>query len=268
MEPRYKQHAAVDDQAGVIVDVAVTTGEVSEGSQLPVQIERIESNTTKKIKTLTADAGYAFARNYAHLESRGIEAIIPPPARIRRAKVPLCRFKYDRLHNIVRCPQGRVLQHSYSNKQGAFYRAKKSDCTNCPLFEQCVPGNATTRAVLIVDGYESLLRTRRWKDNWCNSTRRMYQRHRWRAEGIHGEAKTQHGLRRATRRGLVNVEIQSYMTAATMNLKRLARRACALIFANEWLVFDTIKLKIISIEYGATYERWSELKPSAKRRAA
>jgi hypothetical protein len=43
-------------------------------------------------------------------------------------------------------------------------------------------------------------------------------------EGVHGEAKTQHGLRRAVRRGLMNVAIQVYLTAAAMNLKRLARQ--------------------------------------------
>jgi hypothetical protein len=59
MEPSFKQHTAVDDKAGVIVDVAVTTGEQSEGSQLLAQVERIEANTGRKIETLTADAGYA-----------------------------------------------------------------------------------------------------------------------------------------------------------------------------------------------------------------
>ena len=42
---------------------------------------------------------------------------------------------------------------------------------------------------------------------------------------MHGEAKTQHGLRRAVRRGLANVAIQAYLTAAVINLKRLATYA-------------------------------------------
>jgi hypothetical protein len=41
-------------------------------------------------------------------------------------------------------------------------------------------------------------------------------------EGVHGEAKQQHGLRRAARRGLENVSIQAYLTALVINLKRLA----------------------------------------------
>lgn len=39
---------------------------------------------------------------------------------------------------------------------------------------------------------------------------------------MHGEAKGEHGLRRAVRRGLTNVSIQAYLTAAVINLKRLA----------------------------------------------
>ena len=59
LEPSYKQHTAVDDQAGVIVDVEVTTGEVSEGRQLLEQIDRVEAALATEIDTVTADAGYA-----------------------------------------------------------------------------------------------------------------------------------------------------------------------------------------------------------------
>jgi len=58
---------------------------------------------------------------------------------------------------------------------------------------------------------------------------RLYQRHRWRSEGFHGEAKTWHGLARAVRRGLGNMKIQAYLTAAAINLKRLAAAILALL---------------------------------------
>ena len=60
----------------------------------------------------------------------------------------------------------------------------------------------------------------------------MYQRHRWRVEGVHGEAKTQHGLRRAVRRRMQNVAIQVYLTAAVMNLKRLAALCAGILKIN------------------------------------
>lgn len=74
---------------------------------------------------------------------------------------------------------------------------------------------------MISNGYEALLRARRRGESDENF-KKTYGRHRWQVEGMHGEAKTRHGLRRAVRRGLANVAIQAYLTAAVINLKRLA----------------------------------------------
>ena len=103
-------------------------------------------------------------------------------------------------------------------EKGWIYRAKSRDCKVCQLIKRCLSPTAKVRTVLIVDGYEALLRARRRKLQWDEDTRHWYSRHRWRVEGVHGEAKTQYGLRRAVRRGLVNVAIQVYMTAIVMNL--------------------------------------------------
>jgi transposase len=224
MEFSYKQHTAVDDKAGVVVDIAVTTGQKSEGSQLLEQVERIQSNTGKGVKTLTADAGYAHTSNYAGLEERGIEAVIPPqhePRVVR--KIPARRFKYDERHHQVRCPRGKRLRRGEENDKGWIYRARGSDCRHCPLRERCLPASGDRRSIPIVHGYEALLRARRRRARgWDDRLKELYHRHQWRVEGKHGEAKVQHGLRRAVRRGRWNVAIQAYLTAAAMNLKCLA----------------------------------------------
>lgn len=86
-----------------------------------------------------------------------------------------------------------------------------------------IADTAAARTIAIVDGYPALLRARRRKEKgWDDATRQHYARHRWLVEGVHGRAKTQHGLRRATRRGLANLAIQAYLTAAAMNFKKLA----------------------------------------------
>ena len=84
---------------------------------------------------------------------------------------------------------------------------------------------STSRTILISNGYEAMLRARRRHRKLDKKFRKTYSRHRWKIEGMHGEAKTQHGLRRAVRRGLANVAIQAYLTAAVINLKRLAAHA-------------------------------------------
>ena len=38
-EPCYKQHTAVDDKVGVILDVKVTTGQTNEGEMIEPQVE-------------------------------------------------------------------------------------------------------------------------------------------------------------------------------------------------------------------------------------
>jgi transposase len=68
LEPAYKQHTAVDDKVGVILDVAVTTGQTNEGDMIGPQVEDVEAATGISIRTVTADAGYAYAMVYGALE--------------------------------------------------------------------------------------------------------------------------------------------------------------------------------------------------------
>lgn len=223
LEPSYKQHTAVDDRAGVIVDVEMTTGEVNEGQRLLEAVERVEARTGRRIERVTADGAYAHGDNYRALEERGIEAVIPPGVQGRTGRgLPAQRFKYDAKHERVVCPAGKWLRRCGRAKNGWIYRVWARDCRGCARRERCLPRTARARSILIVDGYEALLRARRRRASWDEEMERDYRRHRWRVEGVHGEAKTQHGLRRAVRRGLWNVAIQVYLTAAVINLKRLA----------------------------------------------
>lgn len=224
MEPCYKQHTAVDDKAGVVVDVEVTTGEANEGEQLIEQIDRVGANTGRKVELATADASYAHSKNYMALENRQIDAVIPPQAQNRKPKrIPARRFKYDGRHKVVRCPGGKVLQRSSRDSKRWLYRTATADCRVCSLRERCLSPTASSRTIVIAHGYEALLRARRRKAvGWDKPTRRAYSRHRWRSEGAHGEAAKWHNLGRAHRRRLWNVRIQVYLTAAVMNLKRLA----------------------------------------------
>lgn len=227
LEPSYKQHTAVDDRAGVIVDVQVTTGATNEGKQLLAQLERVTETAYggDLPQAVTADAGYASGENYAALEALGVEAVIPPPAdKTPHRGLPLQRFSYDARHDVVRCPGQQVLTRRTRGQGGWVYRTRAAVCQACALRGRCVPRTAKTRSVCIRDGYCALLRARRSKARgWPARLQQAYERHRWRVEGAHGEAKCQHGLRRAVRRGLSNMSIQACLTAAVMNLKRLAR---------------------------------------------
>ena len=222
LEPAYKQHAAVDDKRGVVLDVEVTTGEVNEGQHIVEQVDRTSERTGVAIATVTADAGYAYGKVYGALEERGITAVIPAKADPSRTAVPLRRFRYDPKNDILKCPRGKVLRPQRPTPHGRFFYSKAKDCRRCSLASLCLSKGRVNKAVVISDQYPALLRARRRRDRWSDEDRVLYQRHRWRSEGYHGEAKTWHGLSRAIRRGLDNMRIQAFLTAAAINLKRLA----------------------------------------------
>lgn len=223
LEPSYKQHAVVDDLRGVIVDVEVTTGEVNEGQELLARLDATAQTLGRMPRVLTADAGYAYAKVFGGLEARGVDALIPPKAEPIRSKVPLRRFRYDARHDHVKCPRGRILRPNRAQVRfGRFFASRARECKGCDLASICLSPGRHTKAVVIAHDYPALLRARRRRERWGKEERRLYRRHRWRSEGFHGEAKRWHGLARAVRRGLDNMRIQSFLTAAAINLKRLA----------------------------------------------
>ena len=230
LEPTYKQHTAVEDSNGIIVDVEVTTGEASEGRHLMEQLDRVEATVERPVKKVTCDGGYAHGANYAELEIRNVEAVIPPQKVAGRKKepqrIPARRFKYDERKDRVKCPAGKILHRTkaVTNRNAVIYRSRACDCQNCPLRARCIAPASKVRTIRLGEGFTALLRARRrMEKGWDEPARQTYARHRWRVEGVHGRAKTYHGLNRATQRGLTNVRIQAYLTAAAMNLKNMAQ---------------------------------------------
>ena len=229
LEPSYKQHGAVDDLAGVVLDVEVTTGEVNEGEPLLARMDAIKDLTGMAIRTVTADAGYAYAKLFAGLEEREIAAVIPAKKEPIRSPVPMRRFRYDALNDVLKCPRGKKLKAGRADKHGRFFTSRARDCRGCDLARLCLSKGRTNKAVVLGDHYPALLRARRRRERWSDDDRYLYQRHRWRSEGYHGEAKSWHGLARAVRRGLQNMRIQAFLTAAAVNLKRLAAAFCSVL---------------------------------------
>lgn len=225
LRPSYKQHTAVDDLEGVVVDVEIVTGEAHDTGQFEDRLDAIEATLAMVPDRITADAAYGVGKVYAVLEDRKIEGVIPPRPATRRAGAQgfaTERFKYDPCHDVVRCPAKKRLTPRNATKSGRWYRADRRDCARCPLRAQCLPKAGPSRRVHIVTNHAAILRARRKRAAWGEDEYAIYTRHRWRVEGAHGTAKTLHGLARAVRMGLENMRIQALLTATAMNLKKLA----------------------------------------------
>ena len=194
------------------------------------QADAVAATTGIAIKTITADQGYAYGKVYGALERRKIDPVIPAKKEPIRNRVPLRRFRYDARHDILKCPKGRILRPTRRVEHGRFFYSKAKDCRSCSMRGDCLSPGRVNKAVVVSDDHAALVRARRRKDRWSDEDVRLYQRHRWRSEGFHGEAKCWHGLARAIRRGLQNMRVQAFLTAMAVNLKRLAA-AMAMILA-------------------------------------
>jgi IS5 family transposase len=234
LRPAYKQHTAVDDHGGIVVDVEIATGEEHDTGRFEERLDAIEATLGAAPDRITADAAYGVGRVYAALENRQIAAVIPPAKVVRRAGAQgfaTERFKYDPHRDVVRCPAKRRLTPRNATKRGRWYRADRRDCARCPLKAQCLPKGSPSRRVHIVTNHAAILRARRKRLAWSQDDHAIYTRHRWRVEGTHGTAKTLHGLARAIRKGLENMKIQALLTAIAMNLKKLAIAAFCILYA-------------------------------------
>jgi transposase len=127
LEPAYKQHTAVDDKVGVILNVEVTTGQTNEGEMIEVQVDEVEAITGIDIKTVTADAGYAYAKVYGALERRDIDALIPAKAEPIKSRVPLRRFRSarrpSRISSAISCHSSILGTSRYLNIIGSLHRS-------------------------------------------------------------------------------------------------------------------------------------------------
>jgi len=202
LEPSFKQHAVVDDVCGVVLDVEVTTGETNEGQLIIERIDATVETTGVDVEIVTADAGYAYAKVFGGLERRGINAVIPTKAEPIRSPVPMRRFRYDAKNDILKCPRGKILRPTRPVKHGRFFYSRAADCRGCDLAASCLSKGRTNKAVVVRDDYPALLRARRRRERWTEEDRRLYQRHRWRSEGFHGDnSRLLHGPPRGHRAG-------------------------------------------------------------------
>lgn len=234
LRPSYKQHTAVDDHAGVVVDVEIVTGEEHDTGRFSERVDTMTETLGTLPGQITADAAYGTGLVYAALEEREVGYVIPNRKPVRRTDTsgfPIERFKYDAHKDVVRCPNRKTLTPRNATRSGRWYRANRQDCAACPLRVRCIPGKAPSRRVHITNHFPAILRARRKRRRWGDDERAIYTRHRWRVEGAHGTAKTLHGLDRAIRRGLANMKIQSLLTAIAMNLKKLAGAALLMLLA-------------------------------------
>lgn len=224
----YLNHQTCDSKNGIITDVYVTPGNTNDciphTERIEYQIDKFRLNT----EAICADGGYDNCEIYNAMFKKGIKTFIP-----RRAK-PVSNANYEdnfsgdmfvfNAHkNVYICPNGKELKYSTFNKKDRSkrYRAKTSDCQNCPFKKQCI-GKSNNSRFIERNMHEEARREQAKNVNTVEYFSAMRLRQIW-CEGNFSHQKEQHNLRRTLKRGIEKVTEQCLLSACALNLKRLVR---------------------------------------------
>ncbi len=222
---KYKVHNFLDSHKRIVLDTYVTTGKTHDGQVCLERILKLIQEDKASPDEVIADRGYGSARIIGGLRQRNIRTYIPLFSTRSGSGVANNHdfFSYNKEIDLFECRLGvylRPIGEPHADLQ-AYYN-KASDCEACPSFNECPArkvGRGTRRLIrrnINQDLFETVLEEMKHE-----VFKKKISERKWKIEGIFGEAKQQHGLRRAHYRGLHNMQVQAYLTASVQNLKRI-----------------------------------------------
>jgi len=202
--PGYKQHTVADGRSRVILGLSVTPANESEHNSAVEVIDDAMKNSNIIPETICADAAYGSGNNCKAMEDRAIRLVSPPPKAISQfgsSCFTVEDFEYDENKDVFICPAGSTLKYIGDVKARSHqrrYAGLRSVCRKCKLKDKCT--KSSRRQLKVGVNHASLIRLR--ADSKTESFKKLYRSRAPVIEGIFGEAKQWHGLRRAWRRCL------------------------------------------------------------------
>jgi hypothetical protein len=218
----YKAHMAVSGKKGQVITTALaTTGAKADEHLLPTVLEDHSRYTGLPVREVVADAKYATMANYTFLDATGIQAFIPPRLRMHEpgGRWGIEHFRYLKETDEFICPAGNLMS-PYTRRpsnQRISYRTKSGTCQGCRFKEQCKPSDRDRTVSRLFN--QELVDSAKQRVS-SSLGRDLLNQRKARAEGVFALAKELHGLRRTRFRGRWRFQIQLWLTAAVMNIKK------------------------------------------------
>jgi transposase len=226
----YLLDVAIDADSEIITAIKVLPGngpEAADASALIRQEETAQGNDVEGISIDGAGFNGPVLRELTDPAGLNLDVTVPPPKPVKRATFGPERFSLTVLENgcgEVTCPAGQTTRQreKLKDKYGCRYTFKPSQCVGCALREQCMTNPQSKKGrTVIKNDYEAEYRKVHEKAATPEyaATRREHPK----IERKLGEMARHHGNRRARYRGLGKVLCQSFLTALTVNVKRIVK---------------------------------------------
>ena len=224
----YKTHLAMSSER-IITAAIVTTGEKTDGQQLPDLVYKTE-NAGMEIDTIIGDAAYSGKDNIVLAKDKNITLaakvidLIANGHVVEKSQLD-DQFTYNKDADRYVCPVGILSTKGIKRKKrpndsviiGYEWRVDK--CSICKLKEECI-GSKKAKGI-----YVRLVSNehREQIDFQKTDQFRKLSRERYKIEAKNSELKNIHGYGRAESYGLSALELQGAVTIFAVNLKRIIK---------------------------------------------
>ena len=221
VEFAYTTHVACDKN-NFVLDCDVAPGNVHDS----VMFDDLYANIIEKfpeVEAVAVDSAYKNPWIMKQIFDSGRVPCTPYKRHAgKRGFFAPYEYVYDEFYDCVICPENQILRYTTTNRDG--YREFKSDpkvCKNCPSRAKCTKSKNCQKLVTkhiwhdYIEQAEDIRHSPEGKE--------IYDLRGQTIERVFGDAKEKHGMRYTQLRGLARLRMQSRLTFACMNLKKLAR---------------------------------------------
>lgn len=234
--PAYNVQLSTDEQAGMVVGVAVTQ-EATDVAQLQPALEQIADNLNRKPEQILVDGGYISQSNVVSVSQQEIDLIGPWVDRKEKGGGNLKRrqldpafypeaFRYQPEPNTYQCPAGQCL--SYEGREVRpfqtrhRYRAKASTCRACAWQSRCCPNTHKGRSLVRI---EAAPEVKAFQEKMQTpQAQQLYKKRAPLAEFTNAWIKEKIKLRQFRLRGLKKVSLEILWACLSYNLQQWIRR--------------------------------------------
>lgn len=226
----YKTHIAMTPER-IITAATVTTGEKSDGKELPSLLTKTEKNGVE-VDTIIGDAAYSGKENLEMANERDIVVVAklnPVITQGHKSKTSAldAMFSYNKDADRYVCPMGilsakgseREYNDNKNHNKTFRYRWSQRKCSICKLRSECI-GESTRKSIEI----RILSDEHKKQVEFQNSLEfQRLSKERYKIEAKNAELKNVHGYARAESYGLSAMEMQGAVTLFVVNLKRIMK---------------------------------------------
>jgi hypothetical protein len=188
-------------------------------------MDRVERRFDLRPQRLAGDTVYGAARLLKWLVERNITPHVPVWEKSARTDGTFSRgdFVFDQQRNVYICPGGAELTSTGNIDQGhiVYYRATKSDCSQCSLKPKCTTAIARKITRDLNEDVRDRVRALAYTEAFHQSRRK-----RKKVEMRFAHMKRILRLDRFRLRGLSGIRDEVLLTAMAQNLRRLAKLVC------------------------------------------